>query len=105
MAVVLLVLFVLPWAALAYSEALGSGPKGWDWQDNLVEIGLNPVRTWWQLGFNWPEFREDVCGAAPLQGPLGAIAIGLLIYAMSAGLLWLAAWLQFRREPFGEAEG
>jgi ABC-type transport system involved in multi-copper enzyme maturation permease subunit len=103
MAMVLLLMFIGPWVAVMYNNLLGGtwgGPQ--DWWDNFGQIGLNPPRAWWFLGFSWDDFREDVLGGeGPLRGPLGATLAGLGWYAVGAGVLWLGACRRFRREQAG----
>jgi ABC-type transport system involved in multi-copper enzyme maturation permease subunit len=102
MALVLLLMFLGPWVALMYSSLLGGGGGGESWWDNFGQIGLNPPRAWWFLGFSWDDFRTDVLeGEGPLRGPLGATMAGLGWYAAGAGVLWLAACRRFRREQAG----
>jgi hypothetical protein len=105
MALMLLLMFAGPWVALLYSQLLASGGGGaetwWDW---FAQVGLNPPRTWWYLGYSWDDFRTDVLDPnAGLRGPLGATLAGLGVYAVAAGALWLAACHRFRVEQPGGA--
>jgi hypothetical protein len=98
MALMLLLMFVGPWVALLYVDLLGGSTPGEGWWDDFAQIGLNPPRSWWFLGFSWDDFRDDVLRMDALRETLGATLTGLAIYAVAAGALWLAACRRFRTE-------
>lgn len=97
-ALILLLMFVGPLAARAYTQALlGLGPGSWE--DEFAELALTPPRAWWFLGFGWHEFRDglwDTYGAD--RAKLAAVLVGLGLYAVAAGTLWLAARRRFESE-------
>ena len=91
MALMLLMFFGTGWMTMLYSSP-GEEP-------GLVAAGLNPLRTWWVLGFSWREF------ALGLDDPRGRFAKGLAVtlggqvaFAAGAGLFWWVACRRFRRE-------
>jgi hypothetical protein len=98
MALMLLLMFTGSWVFFIYSQLLGVGPGGGGWWDDFVEVGLNPARCWWFLGFGWEEFAGEVWGGGLFRGPLGAALAGLFVYATAAAALWLAACRRFRGE-------
>jgi hypothetical protein len=91
MAMIVLVVFVGPWALQAYSQLLlGIGLGGW--LDDFVEVALNPPRAWWFLAFTWEEFNNGIYAAnGPSRGTLGAVLAGIAVYAVAAATLWLGA--------------
>jgi hypothetical protein len=99
MSLMLLVMFAGSWVAIAYYEVLfgGSSSFGMDWWDQFYEVGLNPVRTWWNLGLNWPELEEAWRSEGEWSGTLSATLAGVGVYAALAGLLWLEARRQFAK--------
>jgi ABC-type transport system involved in multi-copper enzyme maturation permease subunit len=101
MTFVLLAVFVGGWVATFYYELfVGSvyDVVSSAWWEQFYSVGLNPVRTWWYLGFNWAEFREETVGPeAGWQGTLGATLAGMGVYAVLAGLLWIEARRQFQK--------
>jgi hypothetical protein len=63
-----------------------------------MEVGLNPVRTWWYLGLNWEEFRLEALDAdRGLRGTLGSTLAGMSVYAALAMLIWFGARRDFRK--------
>ncbi len=58
----------------------------------LLESGLNPVRTWWELACNWEQLRHEI-GASPdaFLERVDAAFVGLLLYLVLAWLFWHAA--------------
>ena len=97
----LLLMFAGSWVAVIYYEVLFGGylSSSPDWWDDFYEIGLNPVRTWWYLGLNWDEFRQQTFSdEGGLRGTLGSTLAGVGLYAALAGLLWLTARRQFSKE-------
>jgi ABC-type transport system involved in multi-copper enzyme maturation permease subunit len=102
MALVLLLVVVGPWAEYLYRNPPGGSWGGQGRWAEFAQIGLDPPRTWWFLGFSWVDFRNEVLeGQGPLRGPLGAALAGLGCYAAAAGVLWLLACWRFRREQAG----
>jgi ABC-type transport system involved in multi-copper enzyme maturation permease subunit len=99
MALMLLLVFAGSSVVLMYSSALG-GPVAFQTAWSVFsEFGLNPPRAWWHLGFTWAEFeREILLGPGLFRGTYGATLLGLLIFAVAAGVFWMAARAQFRRE-------
>lgn len=79
---------VLDWAGLTM---IGS----------TVGIGLNPVWSWWTLGFSYPEFRNaDPDFITRLSGCL----LGLCIYIIGAILFWYLARRTFQKERYRHVE-
>jgi hypothetical protein len=75
-------------------------PEG-HWANDLVEIGLNPVRTWLALGFTY----RDFAGADRLfLNSFGASLAGIGFYALMALLFWVLACRAFRRERYRHVE-
>jgi hypothetical protein len=69
------------------------------WQHLLFEVGLNPVRTWWFVGFSWTEFVDDLQDEkVPLLPKFTAVLTGLGFLGMAAWLLWRVSCVMFRRE-------
>jgi ABC-type transport system involved in multi-copper enzyme maturation permease subunit len=101
MSLILLVMFAGSWVAVAYYEVLfgGYGSSGGpDWWDDFLEVGLNPVRTWWYLGLNWEEFRTEALDSEHgLRGTLGSTLAGMSVYAALAMLIWFGARRDFRK--------
>jgi ABC-type transport system involved in multi-copper enzyme maturation permease subunit len=101
MTFVLLAVFVGGWVATFYYELfVGSvyDVVSSAWWEQFYSVGLNPVRTWWYLGFNYAEFREETVGPeGGWQGTLGATLAGMGVYAVLAGLLWIEARRQFQK--------
>jgi ABC-type transport system involved in multi-copper enzyme maturation permease subunit len=101
MSLILLIMFAGSWVATAYYEVLfgGFGSSGEpDWWDDFLEVGLNPVRTWWYLGLNWEEFRNEAFDPERgLRGTLGSTLAGMSVYATLAILIWFGARRDFRK--------
>jgi ABC-type transport system involved in multi-copper enzyme maturation permease subunit len=96
MALMLLLAFAAP-SLLSAGE--GGDPKDLDWSGRFFDLALNPVSTWWTLGYSWE-------GAGGIWGPLdarflvtlGAALAGVAVYAFLAGALWLLACRRIRSE-------
>jgi ABC-type transport system involved in multi-copper enzyme maturation permease subunit len=90
MALILLVLFVGTWAVGLFLPAPSpGGPAEVEWVRNILDVGVNPVRTWWVLAFE----------PGRLPATLGASAIGLVLYGVAALGFGLAAGWAFAQEP------
>jgi ABC-type transport system involved in multi-copper enzyme maturation permease subunit len=92
MVLMLLLVFAGSSVAVLYSEWYGRRLDEDHWGDNLVEMGLNPLRVWWFLGFSWYDVWEENVETEKMKTAL----FGVGIYAAMAGILWLAAWQRFR---------
>jgi len=56
----------------------------------LLGVGLNPVRTWWELGFSWRDFMD---GTRAMDPKFESALIGMAFYLFLAILFWfLACW-------------
>ena len=75
-------------------------PEGY-WANDLVEIGLNPVRTWWALSFTYRDFMDD---NRQFYNRFGASLAGIGFYALMALLLWWMTCRTFRRERYRHVE-
>jgi hypothetical protein len=98
MALVLLLLFTGSFLSVLHSTV----PRGYyppTWAEQVQEVGLNPVMTWWNAAFSWTEWLGEAGRCGPLfPWTLSAVATGLLLCAAAAGLLWLAACGRMRHE-------
>jgi ABC-type transport system involved in multi-copper enzyme maturation permease subunit len=90
MAMVLLVLLFGTWL---FSEVIAVALA--DRHGDFLRIGLNPVRTWWALGFSWRDFWDLT---APLDRQFAGALLGLVFYALLAILFWLLACWRFSKE-------
>jgi ABC-type dipeptide/oligopeptide/nickel transport system permease component len=100
MTLMLLLVFAGSWVAAAYYELFfGMGYTGQsEWWDYFAQMGLNPLATWWSLGFNWEEWRHIVSSPPnPERDQFSAVLAGMGVYAALAGLLWWLACQQLRR--------
>jgi ABC-type transport system involved in multi-copper enzyme maturation permease subunit len=71
-----------------------------DWLDNVRQIGLSPLRTWWTLAFSWKEPAEAIANQDLNFGRrVGGALTGVAVYAAAAWGLWRLAVWRFRREP------
>jgi ABC-type transport system involved in multi-copper enzyme maturation permease subunit len=105
MALVLLLMFCGSLVAAAYTDLFLGAYGAPEWWVNVTEVGMNPPRGLWSLGFTWDEFATDVWRAdGELRPVLRAVLYGVLGYGLMAGLLWLAARHRFRREELGGAK-
>jgi hypothetical protein len=69
------------------------------WLDSLRAIGLSPVRTWWFVGFSWPEPANALVHLDVLfWRRLSAVLVGLALYGLAAWGLWRSACRRFRAE-------
>ena len=59
---------------------------------------MNSPRAWWFLAFYWCEFPATVWNSGKLDQTFEATLAGLGVYALLAGILWVAAFQRFRRE-------
>jgi hypothetical protein len=100
MALVLLLLFSGSWLLVAADvSASPSGQTEVDWVSCFYEIGLNPVHSWWTLGFSWDDFGNLTGPYDPvLSTKLSAALAGLAAFAVLTGAFWLLARWRFRRE-------
>ena len=62
---------------------------------NFLRIGLNPVRTWWTLGFTWRDFLDRGPG---LDVQFRGALLGLAFYSVLAVLFWILAAWRFGKE-------
>jgi ABC-type transport system involved in multi-copper enzyme maturation permease subunit len=60
----------------------------------FLRVGLNPVLTWWTLGFSYRDFQATPAIDKELAGAL----LGLAFYALLALFFWLLACWRFGRE-------
>ncbi|MBI3411350.1 MAG: ABC transporter permease subunit [Planctomycetes bacterium] len=90
MAIVALVLGPVCWINLEM-VAFASEP----WIYRFLRIGLNPVRTWYALGFSWREYRDPL---STVDVDFGVCLLGLGVYLMVAVLLWMGARRRFTKE-------
>lgn len=60
----------------------------------FLRVGLNPVLTWWTLGFSYRDFQN----LETLNKELGGALLGLALYAFLALFFWLLACWRFARE-------
>jgi ABC-type transport system involved in multi-copper enzyme maturation permease subunit len=93
MAVVLLVVFLGPWCFLLYSPV----PQAPDLTYLLLGKGLNPLHTWYFLGFSWDEHAIWTGDDGPFALTLVSTLAGMFLFATMAWGLWLAACWRFRR--------
>ncbi len=89
MALLLLVLFV---ATFLFSDLLA--PDRWNWYEEFLRVGLNPLRTWWTMGFTWGAYWQET---PELKRTIQGTTLGLALYATLAALFSLLAWRRFRR--------
>jgi ABC-type transport system involved in multi-copper enzyme maturation permease subunit len=98
MALMLLLVFGGSWLGLIYSQQpLLMEPASAEWKEAFTEVGLNPMRTWWFLGFSWEEFEHGAAGKdRAFQVTLLATLAGTAAYTALAWVFWLAASARFR---------
>lgn len=65
------------------------------WIYRFLRIGLNPIRTWYTLGFSWKEFRDP---GSSVDIDFGICLLGLGVYLLAAALLWMGARRRFGQE-------
>jgi ABC-type transport system involved in multi-copper enzyme maturation permease subunit len=98
-ALILLVTFAGAELATRFDLVRPARAGGADWLRHLVEVGLNPIRTWWFVGFSWSDLarakhRGDSLNWASFQGVL----VGLALVGATAWLLWRLARVWLGRE-------
>ena len=71
------------------------------WSTNIIEIGLNPIRTWLTLAFSYQDM--DVGNVAFLNH-FGASLAGVGFYALLAIIFWWLACKSFSRERYRHME-
>jgi ABC-type transport system involved in multi-copper enzyme maturation permease subunit len=99
MALVVLVFFTGSFLGMTAYEVRWPADDA-DWLDNVRQIGLSPLRTWWTLAFSWKEPAEAVAGQDLHFGRrVGGALAGVAVYAAAAWGLWRLAVWRFRREP------
>jgi hypothetical protein len=67
------------------------------WENHLIQVGLNPLASWWLAGFSWADLdaalqEQDSLFLGRLQGILGGIGV----LAVLACLFWSAAVRKLR---------
>jgi ABC-type transport system involved in multi-copper enzyme maturation permease subunit len=68
----------------------------------FLQVGLNPLRTWWHLNFSWQDVASAADGGDPLLWPrVQGCVLGMLCWLTLAGVLWLAACRRLRRAAAG----
>jgi ABC-type transport system involved in multi-copper enzyme maturation permease subunit len=100
MTLMLLLTFAGAWVGMAYYEVFfgGSYTAPGSWWEHFYQVGLNPLWTWWYLGFNWEEFQQEAFGPeGGWHGPLGATLAGVGAFAALTGVLWLEAQRTFNK--------
>ena len=71
-----------------------------DWKGYFLACGLNPLATWWVLGFTSRDYFVHEVGKAAVGGCLA----GVILYALLAVSLWLLAYGKFQRERYRHVE-
>jgi hypothetical protein len=95
MALVLLVYFGGSWIFLFGGAGWEESPAAWD--SHLLQVGLNPLASWWRAGFTWADLadagnlRDDL-----LRPHLQGIWTGTGLLAFLAYLSWTASVARLR---------
>jgi hypothetical protein len=99
MALFLLLLFGASWIR-ANVDALSSyQPASATWIDNFLDVGLNPLRALWVVGFSWRDLVNSIRKEDVLFGSrLTAILAGEVLFGVAAWVLWKVACVRFGRE-------
>jgi len=84
-------------ASYRYTSALYA--RQGEWLGSLLDVGFNPVRTWWLSGFSWQQLVDRIRAEDMLLGPMiGSTLAGLTILASATWVLWRLACVRFGRE-------
>jgi ABC-type transport system involved in multi-copper enzyme maturation permease subunit len=77
--VLLLLIFGAPWWFLMVLRPAG-------WWTSMLEVGINPLGSWWFLLFTW---KEGEAVDPRIISKLVAVLVGLAMYAALTGAFWL----------------
>ncbi|MCI0377618.1 MAG: ABC transporter permease subunit [Gemmataceae bacterium] len=79
-------------------ETFGVRPD--DPSGQFLRLGLNPVRTWWTLGFSYLDYRTWT----RLDGEVGGALAGVTFFGALAIVFWLLSMWRFSRERSWKTE-
>jgi ABC-type transport system involved in multi-copper enzyme maturation permease subunit len=96
MALILLFLLFGTWL---FSEVIAVSLA--DAYGDFVRVGLNPVRTWWALGFSWRDYEDPF---HTLDQQFSGAMVGLALYTLLAIVFWVLARWRFGKEKNWRAE-
>jgi|GEM_PF-1834932 len=100
-ALVLMLMFLGSWLVLLNTSVGSPTPNStWEWFERFLELGLNPVVTWYQLCWNYRDaslvFSDRSWG---MFRDATALLTGLGVFALLGLLVWHAAEQRLGVEP------
>ena len=98
--IVLILLAVFPGLLINLIDPIQLSSNSSEKWTLLWQFGLNPFASWWVAGFSWQEWREAVAANDSLfMARLRAVAQGIALLTVVAGVFWLAARRRLEMEP------
>lgn len=100
-ALVLMLMFLGSWLVLLNTSVGTPTPNSaWEWFERFLELGLNPIVTWYQLCGNYRDVALVFSDSSPrMFRDATALLAGLGVFALLGLLVWRAAEERLGGEP------